>query len=77
MVQVFKAKLTPRGPGGAWTFLTIPFDVATVFGSKARVPLAGTINGFPFRKPRRPRNCDDQEPPAREVAQAARPQSFH
>jgi len=49
MQQVFKAKLTPRGPGGAWTFLTIPFDVATVFGSKARVPVAGTINGFPFR----------------------------
>ncbi len=26
-----------------------PFDVPTVFGTKARVPVKGTINGFPFR----------------------------
>jgi hypothetical protein len=47
--KTFKAKLTPRGPGGAWTFMTIPFDCAEAFGSKARIPVAGTINGFPFR----------------------------
>jgi hypothetical protein len=45
----FKAKLTPRGPGGAWTFMILPFDCAKAFGSKARIPVAGTINGFPFR----------------------------
>ena len=26
-----------------------PFDVPTVFGTKARVPVRGTVNGFPFR----------------------------
>jgi Bacteriocin-protection, YdeI or OmpD-Associated/Domain of unknown function (DUF1905) len=26
-----------------------PFDVPTIFGTKARVPVRGTINGFPFR----------------------------
>jgi hypothetical protein len=45
----FKVKLTPRGPGGAWTFMIVPFDCAKVFGTKARIPVAGTINGFPFR----------------------------
>jgi hypothetical protein len=49
MKRRFEAKLVARGPGGAWTFLEIPFDVQKVFGSKARVPVAGTINGFAFR----------------------------
>lgn len=26
-----------------------PFDVPTVFGTKARVPVRGTVNGYPFR----------------------------
>jgi hypothetical protein len=49
MKQEFKAKLVPRGPKGAWTFLLIPFDVNSVFGTRARLPVSGTINGFPFR----------------------------
>jgi hypothetical protein len=49
MQQKFKAKLTAIGPGGAWTILPIPFNVAEVFGTKARVPVAGTMNGFAFR----------------------------
>lgn len=49
MKQEFEAKLTSRGPGGAWTFLYIPFSVEEVFGSKARVSVSGTMNGFPFR----------------------------
>jgi hypothetical protein len=48
-MKKFKAKLTARGPGGAWTFLEIPFDVERAFGSKARVSVVGTINGFAFR----------------------------
>jgi hypothetical protein len=29
--------------------LRAPFDVEKTFGTKARVPVRGTINGFPFR----------------------------
>jgi Domain of unknown function (DUF1905)/Bacteriocin-protection, YdeI or OmpD-Associated len=49
MKHKFEAKLQGKGPGSAWTFLPIPFDVQKAFGSKARVPVVGTINGFPFR----------------------------
>ncbi len=49
MPQSFNAKLTARGPGGAWTFMSVPFDVAAVFGTRARVAVAGTMNGFAFR----------------------------
>ncbi|HEY0546474.1 MAG TPA: YdeI/OmpD-associated family protein [Pyrinomonadaceae bacterium] len=31
------------------TGIKIPFDVHKVFGSRARVPVRGTINGFTFR----------------------------
>lgn len=49
MEQRFTSQLVGRGPKGAWVFLTIPFDVQTVFGSKARVAVAGTLNGAPFQ----------------------------
>lgn len=49
MKKEFEAKLVPRGPKGAWTFLLIPFDVNAAFGTRARVPVSGTANGFPFR----------------------------
>ena len=45
----FSAKLVPAGPKGAWCFLHFPFDIVKTFGTRARVPVAGTINGFPFR----------------------------
>jgi hypothetical protein len=45
----FKGKLVGRGPKSAWTFLPIPFDVEAAFGSKGRVPVAGTINDAAFR----------------------------
>ncbi|HKQ99159.1 MAG TPA: YdeI/OmpD-associated family protein [Pyrinomonadaceae bacterium] len=31
------------------TGIRIPFDVLKVYGTRARVPVRGTINGFPFR----------------------------
>jgi hypothetical protein len=31
------------------TGIAIPLDVEKVFGTRARVPVHGTINGFPFR----------------------------
>jgi len=49
MAQSFEATLIGRGPKQAWAFLPIPFSVAEVFGTKARLPVVGTINGVPFR----------------------------
>lgn len=49
MKQMFTTKLQAKGPSGAWTYMPIPFDVQAVFGTKARVAVAGTINGFAFR----------------------------
>ena len=49
MQKKFKAKAEPAGPNGAWCFLAIPFDVAEVWGTRGRVRVKGTINGFPFR----------------------------
>jgi len=34
---------------GAVAAVNPPFDVVEVFGTRARVPVRGTINGFPFR----------------------------
>ena len=36
-------------PGSSMAALSAPFDVAEVFGTRARVPVRGTLNGFPFR----------------------------
>jgi hypothetical protein len=51
----FKAKLVSRGPGGAWTYLEIPFSVPEVFGRKGQVPVRATINRFTFRNSLMPR----------------------
>jgi hypothetical protein len=48
-MKQFKTRLTARGPGGAWTFLEVPFSVEKEFGSKARVAVSGTMNGFAFQ----------------------------
>src|SRR5512146_2980576 len=45
----FKVKLESIGEGKAWTIMKIPFSVEKVFGTKARVPIRGSINGFPIR----------------------------
>src|SRR5271169_3926699 len=49
MQKKFKVKAEAAGPKDAWCFLAIPFDVAEVWGTRARVAVKGTINGFPFR----------------------------
>ena len=36
-------------PGMDTAALSAPFDLAEVFGTRARVPVRGTINGFPYR----------------------------
>jgi Domain of unknown function (DUF1905)/Bacteriocin-protection, YdeI or OmpD-Associated len=43
-------KVTLAGTAGSSaTGLLLPFDVPETFGTRARVPVRGTINGFPFR----------------------------
>jgi hypothetical protein len=49
MEQKFSTRLVSRGPNGAWTHMIVPFNVEEAFGSKARVPVAGKLNGVPFR----------------------------
>jgi hypothetical protein len=44
--KTFKTELLVEG---GTTEILIPFSVEKAFGSKARVPVRGTINGFPFR----------------------------
>jgi hypothetical protein len=47
--KTFKARIEGEGPGGAWTRVQLPFDVERTWGSKGRVSVKGTINGFAFR----------------------------
>ena len=46
--QRFEAMLEPGG-GGQVARVVVPFDVKEVFGTAARVPVRGTLNGHPFR----------------------------
>ena len=47
--HAFRAQLTSKGPGDGWKYILIPLDVPTVFGTRGRVPVAGTLNGVPYR----------------------------
>jgi Bacteriocin-protection, YdeI or OmpD-Associated/Domain of unknown function (DUF1905) len=44
MAERFEGRLEQRGSGA---LVEVPFDVRAVFG-KARVPVRGTVNGYPF-----------------------------
>ncbi|HEY6764768.1 MAG TPA: YdeI/OmpD-associated family protein [Candidatus Sulfotelmatobacter sp.] len=44
----FKVKIAGK-EAGAVAAITPPVNVLEVFGTRARVPVKGTINGFPFR----------------------------
>ena len=44
----FRVKLEPCTGSEAARF-TVPFDAAKFFGTRARVPVSGTVNGYPFR----------------------------
>jgi hypothetical protein len=44
----FRVKLDGQ-EGSSVASLRPPFDMVETFGTKARVPVRGTINGFPFR----------------------------
>lgn len=47
--QRFKVRLRQANPGGEAAYFCVPFDTEKVFGTRARVPVRGTVNGFPFR----------------------------
>ncbi len=49
MEKRFRGKLLGMGPGQHWTALKVPFSVEKVWGSRARVSVRGSINGFAFR----------------------------
>jgi uncharacterized protein DUF1905/bacteriocin resistance YdeI/OmpD-like protein len=44
----FSVKLEGKA-GSSVAWMNAPFDVPQLFGTRARVPVRGTINGFPFR----------------------------
>ena len=46
--QSFDAELELHGADGG-VFLTVPFNVADVYGTRAQLHVRGTIDGFPFR----------------------------
>ena len=48
-LQSFIATLQRPDGVGTWTYLTIPFDAATVYGVKGQIKVKGTLNGLPFR----------------------------
>jgi Domain of unknown function (DUF1905)/Bacteriocin-protection, YdeI or OmpD-Associated len=48
-VHVFSTRLESMGEDDAWSVFRIPFSVEEVFGTRDRVSVKGTINGFPFR----------------------------
>ncbi len=49
-MKQFKFKVRIEGKeAGVVAAITPPFDVVEAFGTRARVPIRGTINGFPFR----------------------------
>jgi len=49
MTQEFEAKLHRPEGRGTWTYVTIPFNVETVFGTRGRVPVTGTVDGQSFQ----------------------------
>ena len=46
----FTARVYAMGPGGAWSGVDVPAAVSKALGSKGIVRVAGTANGFKFRK---------------------------
>jgi Bacteriocin-protection, YdeI or OmpD-Associated/Domain of unknown function (DUF1905) len=48
VIKKFRSKLVGEGENRNLTLIRPPFDVKAVFG-KMRVPVCGTINGYPYR----------------------------
>jgi hypothetical protein len=48
-MKKFKTIIVAIGPSGSWSEIQIPFSVEREWGSRARVSVSGTMNGFAFR----------------------------
>jgi hypothetical protein len=47
--KTFRTVIVSIGPKGAWSHLRIPFDVGKLWGTKARLSVRGSMNGFAIR----------------------------
>jgi hypothetical protein len=62
-MKKFKFKVKIEGSeAGVVAAITPPFDVVEVFGTRARIPIRGTINGFAFRSSLMPSGGRHQMP---------------
>ncbi|HRQ71966.1 MAG TPA: DUF1905 domain-containing protein [Phycisphaerales bacterium] len=48
-MHTFKAKVEQAGEGGAWMVVNVPRKVSEAFGTKGRVSVVGTVNGFAIK----------------------------
>jgi hypothetical protein len=48
-MQTFEAKVQRGGEGGAWMILMIPRTVSEAIGSRGRISVVGSVNGFPIK----------------------------
>ena len=56
VITKFKALAEGAGPNKAWCFIAVPFDAAKLWGTRGRIAVKGTINGFPYRTNIQPMN---------------------
>lgn len=47
--KVYKARLKKFEGRGTWTYVSVPFDAAKIFGQVGQIKIKGSINGVPFR----------------------------
>jgi hypothetical protein len=66
----FKVKIEGR-EAGVVAAITPPIDVPEVFGTRARVPVRGSINGFPFRSSLMPMGGSHMMPVNRTLREGA------
>ena len=45
----FEATVERGGEGGAWMLIMIPRSVSEALGSRGRISVVGSVNGFPIK----------------------------
>lgn len=48
-MQRFKAKIQRGGEGDAWMVLMVPRAISEALGSRGRISVVGSVNGFPIK----------------------------